>query len=313
MKPKNQSGILLILALFILSLISGTVAAQTPAGEQYEKINKQYQIQKEQYNNIRKQFENAKEIFEKANRQLRDGKDNKSNETMKENAIEYILKAIDYTEAQLQIMKNRLESPENKGIIASDAIKVIDAHTAQLEQLKGKVNQTATIQELKDAHKELKNIVVNINLETRYFMGIVLNHRIDNFITRADNVSVKVDNLIAKLKANGNDTTKLEAQSAEFKNKINEAKDVQVKINVLFADHSGFASNGTVTNEKDARTFLKQANDIQSETIKKLKEAGRQLIEFVRELKKITHGKARVNEAGELEINGGVTATLTSQ
>ncbi len=87
-------------------------------------------------------------------RRLKDAKgnksDNRSNEELMEKAREYILKAINHTEAQLQVMKNRLDNPENKGILASDAIKIIDAHTAQLEQLKGNVSQATTIQEIRD-------------------------------------------------------------------------------------------------------------------------------------------------------------------
>ena len=230
-----------------------------------------------------------------------------------EKAREYILKAINHTEAQLQVMKNRLDNPENKGILASDAIKIIDAHTAQLEQLKGNVSQATTIEEIRAAHKELAGIVAKINLETRYFMGMVLNHRIENFINQADNVSAKVDDAIAKLKANGTDTTKLESDAAEFKNKVKEAKDIQAQTVALFATHSGFAADGTVTNEKDARDFLKKANELQRDTIKKLKEAGKQLIEFGKEFRKLARGNVRVSEKGELEINGEATTTFTAK
>jgi len=319
MKPTNIFRILtpLILALFILSLFSGVVAAQTTAREQYEKTKEQYQVQKEKFDNTRKQFEDAKKLFEDANKKFKNVRDNKSDNRSKEELIEkareYILRAINHTEAQLQVMKNRLDNPENKGILASDAIKIIDAHTAQLEQLKGNVSQATTIEEIRAAHKELAGIVAKINLETRYFMGMVLNHRIENFINRADNVSAKVDDAIAKLKANGTDTTELESDAANFKDKLNEAKDIQAQTVALFATHSGFAADGTVTNEKDARDFLKKANELQRDTIKKLKEAGKQLIEFGKEFRKLARGKVKVNEKDELEINGEATTTFTAK
>ncbi len=263
----------LILGLFVLSLFTGIAMAKTPSDEQYEKTYKQYQIQKANYDNTRKEFEEARDLFEKAYKQLGNEKNNESNEELKDKARTYILKAINHTEAQLQVMKKRLENSENKGVIVSNAIEVIDGHMAELEQLKGKVSAATTLKELKDAHKELKNIVTNINLETRYFMGIVLNYRTTNFISRANNVSAKLDTAIEKLKSDGKDTTKLEADAFEFRNKINEAKDLQGKTDSLFEAHSGFGSNGAVTNDSDARAFLKQANDLQRETIKKLKEA----------------------------------------
>lgn len=317
MKPTNIFRILtpLILALFILSLLSGTVAAQATAREQYEKTKEQYEVQKEKFDNTRKQFEDAKKLFEDANKRIKAGNksDNRSSEELMVKAREYLLKAINHTEAQLQVMKNRLDNPENKGILASDATKIIDAHTAQLEQLKGNVSQATTIGEIRAAHKELAGIVAKINLETRYFLGIVLNHRIENFISQADNVSVKVDDAIAKLKANGTDTTKLESDASKFKDKIKEAKEIQARTMALFATHSGFAADGTVTNEKDARDFLKKANELQRDTIKKLKEASKQLIEFGKEFRKLARGKVKVSEKGELEINGEATTTFTAK
>ncbi|HEX7628085.1 MAG TPA: hypothetical protein VF354_04095 [Candidatus Methanoperedens sp.] len=281
----------LILAFFILSLFSGTVASQPTAREQYEKTKEQFQIQKENYDKTKQQFEDAKKLFEDANKRLKDSKGNKSENTSNEELLfrarEYILKAINHTEAQLQVMKNRLENPENKGISASDAINIIDAHTAQLEQLKGNVSKATSIQEIRDAHKELAGIVARINLETRYFMGMVLNNRIDNFMTQADNVSIKLDTAIEKMNASDKETKKLVGQAGEFNNKMNEAKDIQSQTLALFANHSGFAQDGTITNEKNAREFLTTANELQRDTIKKLKEASTQLVEFGKEFRKL--------------------------
>lgn len=321
MKPARIFRIFtpLILALFILSLFSGTVAAQAPARvqdvkEQTERIKEQYRIDKEKYDNTKKKFEDSRKAFETANQRFKNARDNKSGNLSAdviEKAREYILKAIEHTENQLQVMKDRLDNPEIKAISTQDAEKIIDAHMAQLEQLKVKVSNATTIQEIRDAHKELAGIVAKINLETRYFLGMVLNYRIDNFISRADNVSAKVDTAIEKLEAEGKDTTKLKAEAEDFKNKINEAKDLQAKTIDLFATHSGFAADGTVTVEKDARDFLKQANELQRDTIKKLKEGGRQLIEFGKDFRKL--GKVKMNEKGDLEVNGGATTTLSGQ
>lgn len=325
MKPKRIFRIFtpLILALFILSLFSGTVAAQAPARlqdvkedvrEQSEKIKEQYKIDKEKYDNTKQKFEDARKLFEDANQRLKNARNNKSGNLSAEvieKAREYILRAIDHTENQLQVMKDRLDNSENKGIRAQDAEKIIDAHMAQLEQLKEKVGQATTIQEIRDIHKELAGIVAKINLETRYFLGMVLNNRIDNFISRAENVSDKVDAAIEKLEAEGKDATELKAKAEDFKNSINEAKDLQAETIALFGTHSGFADDGTVTVEKDARDFLKQANELQRDTIKKLKEGSRHLIEFGKDFRKL--GKVRMNEKGDLEVNGGATTTLSGQ
>jgi len=301
MKPTKSFRILMpvIMALFILSLFSGVVAAQATAKEQYEKANERYKINKDQYDNTRKKFEEAKDIFERANKQLGKLKDEKSKEELKQKSKDYLLRAINFAQSQLQVMKSRVENSENKGIIPFDAIKIIDGHTAQLEQMKAKVEKANSTQEFRDVHTELKKIVVDINLETRYYMGIVLNHRIDNFTIKADDVSIRLDSAIEKLKAKGNDTTQLEKEATDFKDYLNKAKESQKKTKDLYTTHTGFANDGTVTNEKDAKKFLDQGNKLQRDTIKDLRHAGDQVIKFVKDLRRLV-------------VGGGVTETLTA-
>ena len=137
MKPIKKFRLLapIVMALFILSLFTGIVVAQTP-GERIEKANKEYQINKENFEKTKKQFEEAKKLFEDANKRLKNAKDGNKSEELLENAREYMLKAINHTESQLQVMKDKLDNPENRGIRAQDALKIIDAHMSQLEQLR---------------------------------------------------------------------------------------------------------------------------------------------------------------------------------
>ncbi|MFZ3059046.1 MAG: hypothetical protein WA102_04825 [Candidatus Methanoperedens sp.] len=311
MKNKNKFGILssLITVMFILSLFSGIAAAQTPK-EQYEKATEKYEKTKEKYEDTRENFEKAKKDFEKANRQFREGKDNKSKEELIIRTRDYLEKAIDHTVSQLNVLKSRVNNSENKGILPFDASNNIDAHVAQLEQLKTKVEQANTTQEFKDSYQELKELYSNVRLETRYYYEIVLDNRIDNFITKADNVSAKIDTEIQKLKSQGKDTTKLEEMAASFNNLMKDAKDSQQKTSDLFASHNGFSSEGMVTDNKAAETFVKQADNSQKETVKKLKEASKKLLDFVKDFRKESGGKVVVRGTGTLVANGSGRAVI---
>ncbi|HEX7575931.1 MAG TPA: hypothetical protein VF360_06080 [Candidatus Methanoperedens sp.] len=301
----------IIMSLFILSIYSGVVAAQATAGEQYEKANEIYQANKDNYDNARKNFEEAKDIFEKANKQLGKLKDENSTEELQQKSKDYLLRAIDFAQSQLLVMKSRVENSE-KEFIPFNAVTIIDGHTAQLEQMKANVEKANSTKEIRDIHKELKKIVVDINLETRYYMGIVLNHRIDNFIINADNnVSIRLDSAIEKLKAQGNDTTNLEKEVADFKNAMKVAKESQTKTKELYAIHNGFATDGTITNERNTNKFLEQGNKLQKETIKDLRKAGNQEIQFVKDLRKLVVNKGKASKNNELNATGRVTTTLT--
>ncbi|MDP2845583.1 MAG: hypothetical protein Q8N79_05865, partial [Candidatus Methanoperedens sp.] len=140
MKNKTKFSILtsLVTVLFVLSLFSGIAAAQTPK-EQYEKATEQYKKTKEKYEDTRDKFEKAKDDFEKANRQFKGAKDNKSKEELILKTRDYLEKAIYHAISNLNVLKSRVENSENKGVLPFDASKNIDAHVAQLEQLRIKV------------------------------------------------------------------------------------------------------------------------------------------------------------------------------
>ncbi len=294
-----------IAALFLLSLFSGIAAAQNP-GEQYEKAKLEYQKHKDRYDDALKKFEAAKDLFEKANAKFKNARDNESKEELTLRAKEYLERAINLTDSHLEVLKYRVELSENNGVIPFDASKVIDSHIGQLEQLRTKVQQASTIQELITSHKELKDMWVKIRLETRYYFEILLDNKIGNFLLKADNVSVKVDAAIQNMTSQGKDTGKLEKKAADYKNYVEEAKDNQKETKGLLAAHNGFASDGTVTDNKNAEAFLRQVDGLQKETINKLKAASKQLIDFVREYK-ILSGKSSINGEEKSESRGGKT------
>lgn len=295
MKYNNRLLASLVAAVFILSLFSGFAAAQT--------AEEQYRLHKEKYENTKKKFEDAKDIFEKARERLRNANDDSSREELKVKTKDYLIRAIDQTISHLEILKDRVELRENKGIIPFDASGNIDAQIAQLEGMKVKVEQAQTAKDFIAIHSELKDLWVKIRLETRYYVGIVLNYRSNIFLLKVDNVSVKMDEAITRLENEGIDTTKLKAEAEKFDSIVADAKQNQQKTDELFEVHDGFSSNGTVKDANAAKEFLRQGDGMQRDTVKKLKDAAKQLKDFVREFRKLARGK--------ITIEGGSTETLS--
>ncbi len=295
MKYMNRIMASLVAAVFILSLFSGIAAAQSP--------DEQYRLYKEKYENTKKKFEDAKDAFEKARERLRNLNDNKSREELKDRTKDYLTRAIDQTISHLEVLKSKAEIRENKGIIPFDASDIIDAHITQLEDMKVKLDKAETAKEFIAIHSELKDLWVKIRLETRYYLGIVLNYRIDGFLSKADNVSVKMDEAIKRLEDKGIDTGKLKDEAEKFDSIMADAKQNQQKTDDLFTVHAGFASDGTINDVNAARDFLRQADGMQRETVRDLKDASRQLKEFVKEFRKLARGMAT--------IEGGSTETLS--
>jgi uncharacterized protein YktA (UPF0223 family) len=285
----------LVAAVFILGLFSGFAAAQTP--------EEQYRPLKEKYENTKKKFDDAKDIFDKARERLRNANDNRSREELTNRTKDYLIRAIDQTISHLEILKYRVELRENKDIIKFNASNNIEAQITQLEEMKVKVEQAGTPRDFIAINTELKDMWVNIRLETRYYIGIVLNYRSNIFLSKVDNVSLKVDEAITKLENEGIDTTKLKAEAAKFDSIVADAKQNQQKTDELFDSHDGFDSYGNVKDVNAAREFLRQGDGMQRDTVKKLKEAAKQLKDFVKEFRKLARGK--------VTIEGGSTETLS--
>ncbi len=287
----------LVAATFILSIYSGLAAAQTPA---------------EKYVNTEKKFEEARQLFEKANKELQNSRDPKSQDELKQRTRTYIDNAIDTMVARLEVVKYRLNLPENKGLFSFDASQNIDADIAKLEQIRTKLQQANTPQQMRDVHKELRNTWNNISLETRYYFEIMLNNRIDNFITKADNVTTRLDKAIEKAKSQNRDVTALQNDETQFKNQMADAQGIQQQISSLLTNHSGFASDGTVSDNKAALEFVRQVDKLQKDAIQKLRAASRQVLDFVRDFRKLSGGKVSVDRSGELEAGNNNTETTAT-
>jgi hypothetical protein len=307
MKIGNSMKILtpLVAAMFILSLFSGAVAAQTPK-DIIDKEKEQYQMFKEKYDNTKDQFEKAKLEFENANKKFQLAKTNLNKDELENKTKEYLTKAIDHTIAHVEVLKTRANNTEDKGGLPAGAEAVMNAHIAQLQQLKTKVQIATTVDVLRTANQELKDQVVQINLETRYYLGIELNNRIDKFIVKAENVSAKLDGAVQKLASQGKDTTQIGEELKNYKNLLSEASSNQQKTGSLFAIHNGFDSNGMVTDKKLAQAFIQNATNSQKETVRKLRELSRQLVGFVKNFRQLNNGS--LNELGG---NDSVSAKTT--
>jgi hypothetical protein len=79
-------------------------------------------------------------------------------------------------------------------------------------------------------------------------------------LNNADKHAGKVDELIAKLKAKGQDTTALEQAIDTFRAEIAKARTEWQAASTALSTHAGFDAAGKVTNADQARATLKEAH-----------------------------------------------------
>jgi ElaB/YqjD/DUF883 family membrane-anchored ribosome-binding protein len=127
------------------------------------------------------------------------------------------------------------------------------------QALAGRINAR-----LEKAFRELQKMVDN---QARHMQ------RADDFIARAET-------LIGKAKANGKDTSALEAAVAAFKAKESDFKKLNSAAADILKTHAGFDANGKVVNRDQARQTLQDgrekmssARELFTNALKKLHEA----------------------------------------
>lgn len=298
----------LIAVMFVLSMFSGVVAAETPR-ENYQNTREQYQQHKEQYENARDKFSDAEDRFKQARQNYRDNKDAHSAQELKGRTSEFLERAIDQMIAHLEVMKNRVENSKND-LIPFDASANIDNHIAQLEIIRTDVQQAETRQEFVDAADSLRDQWKKIKLETQYYAGIIVNSKIDGFLSKADNVSTRMDGVIENLDAKGEDTSGLEVYTMNFKELVDKAKENSENIADLYTNHEGFGSDGMANDDVAAKEFLREGHLLQKDSHKILKDAATELRQFFREAKKLNGGNVVVTGTGTLEASGTGKATI---
>lgn len=314
MKNRNSLKILtsLVAVVFILSMFAGMAAAQNPK-EQYGNAKDQYQMLKDNYDNAKKNYQEAKDSFNSAKQNFKSARSNLSKDELKVKTQDYLARSIDYMIAHLEILKDRANT--EKAYLPFDAAANIDSHITELNNIKSNVQAANTTQELSDAARQLDDTWKKINLEARYYAGLIVNKKIDQFILNADNAT-RMDSIIQRLKDQGKDVTTLEGYASSFNTFMSEAKTNHQNELSMYGSHNGFDSNGLVTDNQAALAFIQEATSSQKDTIRKLRSAAEQYSNFFREAKNMVPvvkgtGKLEANGTGTAIIRGNVTVTLT--
>ena len=303
MKKNWQVLTSLIAAMFILSLFAGSAMAQKP--DKYEKAEEKYQ---QRIDKAQQKLDDARDKFKAAKLKARSAKNKPTRDELKNNTVEYLEKSIDYLIAHLEAQKSKVA--ESGSILPFDAAANLDAHIAQLEDIRAGITLANSSDDYVKFAREIEEVAIKARLETRYYAGILINYRTELFLANADNVSARLDAQIQELKDRGVDTAALEKKAQAFKALVEEARENYLETLELFESHSGFDSSGMVTNVKDARAFLDKATDLQKDTLKKLKLAARHLQDVFKDVKKNSRKKAVVEGMGRLVASGNGRAVI---
>jgi hypothetical protein len=252
--------------LLIVSVSFTMVASAESPNQTYQEYKEKYTGAKNTYLQAKQEFENSKANYEAA--KIKENSDALLNSTKN-----YAEKTLDVMIAYLKVINASANLPENQNISPYDISGDLDKRIAELEQDKINVQSATTKQQLIDASNSIKNTWQNSRIEVKYYTGYLAKSRVEEFLNKSKDVSVRVDSEIQTLKSKSVNTTKLENGLASFNQWIDKAEEKYNGTEDNFKVHGGFDANGEVINLREANQFIVTVNQNLAELRQDLKNA----------------------------------------
>ncbi len=271
----------LISALGLISMIalplSNISSAQTlkekddAARLQYDEARQTYLSEIDAYKTARLNFANAKAKLQKF-------KTVENKAEYKVAAQEFLSKAVSTLIKYLEALMNKAENvrgitDEDRAVVLSDIEKDIARLTAEQSKLSGEL----TDEELKAEAIAISNYWTTIKTTFKKSVAEIWIGRVTFVIEKAEDFSGQVGDKIQELKANGYDTSKLEAWLADLDQNIAKAKE---KVESAKAKRATISDVNMDQIMKEINQFVKDANQY-------IIKSHANLVEIIKEMKKL--------------------------
>ena len=181
-------------------------------------------------------------------------------------------------------------------------ISEINSDISKLNQMNTGID-TATPEQIIAKAKEIRSYWTSNRVFVKRIVGQIWSARINFLITKAEVLAVKMDTKIQELKANGKDTTQLEAWLADFNQKIALAKEKQAAANAKFQ---------AINSLETADQFFKEGHRFILDADKYIREAHAQLVNILRGLKEIARESESTTTTATPTETVSPTASVTA-
>ena len=254
--------------------------AYTAAKERYDRLRDEYKEGKDHIDEIHERVSACRNDTSASCRELRD--------EAFQNSKELLTKAADRAIAHLEKLKSRVEeSNDLSADRASEIVSNIDDEIFSIFASKAKIEAASTSEELRDAGKELKRALNDINQVVQIHKREWTHASTGEIVTRAELLERRLERVLASADESNIETRDLDALSASFSEHVLAARTAHKNAET----HLEVARNADTNEErvaaiKKARDFdhtaqdeLKQATEVLQEITHKVKEAGLEINE----------------------------------
>lgn len=268
------------------------------AKEKLEKAKKAFENAKNEYSRLNGLYNKKKGQFEDVKEKLGMCEGNETiNETLNctrlreqahEHARDFVMNGIDMAIKHLEKIKTKAQ--EMEGLTEEEEeniVKEIDGYIEELKEIKTRVENSQTKEELTDAAGELKDIWEKIRKREKLHAARMVHSEVWGIMKRSENLEDRLEAILADMEERGIDTSSLDEMINRFSEHVASAKENIEKAEDLYKEARSLnASNETQRDEiknltdqakelvKDAHQNLKNAHKVITDIVKEIRELG---------------------------------------
>lgn len=206
----------------------------------------------------------------------------------------------DRVTAMMEKLSGRIEMSGLSDEDKAERIAAIDARIAEIgaaRQSAEGISENSTPQEIRAAAQDLKQSWAKTRANLKVNSARMINERIGGIVVQMEQVSTKLDAVIARLESKGYDTSAAESLRPEFDAKVQSANDHYDAAQALFGQVSIEDAEASETKVSEAHTHIVAAKQ-------DLKDARDILRSIVQEIRSTGNGDAALEEQEELAESG---------
>jgi hypothetical protein len=258
---------------------------------------------KEEYKERRDDVKEAREKADDACKNRRNATEcKKARDRFNENSKMFVGNAADQMLTIIAAMKERVDA--NPHIDNATALKVtaqLDARAAAIVAAQAKLNTTNNTQE---AATELREAWQDARVTIRLTEGLLAHARFQEFLDRLDNMETRLREVSVQLKAEGKDTTQLDADINDFSAKLDIGTQTYAN-----ARDSYVTAMADVDTEAEANTLVKATHEQLKAAQDDLKEARNELRAVIKDLRELDASKLAA-VAAQISADAKASATV---
>jgi len=240
----------------------------------------------------KEKFEKLKEMHARDKARLHNHFGIVVNEDTFDEAKRWLLASADLAIASVVSIEEKIENSnltaEEKELLLSE----LDEHLADLQTAREHIESSTTIEELREAGKELKQAWIETKVTLKKALAFKWIGVLQRMVDKGDIVEERVNELIEKFQSEGKDTTELEKWLEKFnedrmraQEKIDEAKEKITEID----------------NNKQANKALKEINEALKNAVKYTRNSFVRLKHIIRMINSFESGSVELEGKGVLD------------